>query len=771
MSVGSSMTRVDAVQKVTGQAKYTADLLPRNTLYAKLVHATIANGRVLSIDGTEAQEVEGFVKLVTCFDAPMTRFPTAGHPWSVEEKHKDICDRRLLDDRVRLYGDHVAVVIARTQLAAVKAARLVKVEYEQYEPLMDAKQAIGADAAHPLHEKYPDNVIAHSAFVLGDGSYEDAKREEQDCVELVKTYRTQTVQHCHIELPQSYAYMEGDRVIVVSSTQIPHIIRRIVGQALDIPLGRVRVIKPYIGGGFGNKQDALVEPLVAWLTTLVGGKPVFMELTREETFTATRVRHTIQFDVRALVRKDGELVARKMEAYSAQGGYASHGHSIAANAAAAFKQLYHESRVLESDAYTVYTTMPTGGAMRGYGIPQSDFATECMSDDVALMIGMDPLEYRLMNCTPEGYSDPHTGITFHSYGMRQCILRGREAFGWDEKRKAYQNQTGNLRRGVGMAIFIYKTGVHPISLETAAARCTLNQDGSVMLQMGATEIGQGADTVFTQMAAEALGMTADNVHIVSTQDTDISPFDTGAYASRQTYISGMAAKRAAEALKARILEYAGGMLSCAADALDIRDDGVVDAQSGEQRLTMYELAQEAQYSLKRSVHLSAEYSYHCQDNTFSSGACFAEVEVDIALCKVRILRFLAVHDSGRLINPKLAEAQVQGGVSMGVGYGLYEEMLFNKDGKPLNDNLLDYKLPTSMDMPDVDVDFVELDDPTAPYGNKALGEPPAIAPAPAIRNAVLHATGVAIDSLPLAPQKLYEHFVAAGLIREEKQNV
>lgn len=769
MSVGQSIPRVDAVQKVTGQAKYTADLAPKNILHAKVVHATITNGCVLSIDGSEAAKVDGFVKLITCFDVPNTRFPTAGHPWSVEKAHQDICDRPLLSRRVRLYGDDIAVVIAENPLAAAKAARLVKVEYEEYEPLMTVKEAL-AHTEHPLHEERPDNLIAHSSFTVGDHSYDQAKAEEKDAFELVKTYTTQTVQHCHIEPAQSYAYMEGDRVIVVSSTQIPHIIRRIIGQALDMPLGRIRVIKPYLGGGFGNKQDALTEPLNAYLTTQVGGRPVMLELTREETFTATRVRHAITMDVKALVRKDGTLVARKLEAYSAQGGYASHGHSIVANSTAAFKQLYHDEKALECDAYTAYTTMPSAGAMRGYGIPQVDFATECMSDDIALALGIDPVDYRLKNCVRAGYRDPGTGITFHSYGLEECIKKGREAFNWDAKRKEYANQTGDIRRGVGMAMFIYKTGVYPISLETAGARMTLNQDGSVMLQMGATEIGQGADTVFTQMAAEAVGLTPDRVHIVSTQDTDISPFDTGAYASRQTYVSGKAIKGAGELLKKRILDYAAEILEYPAEDMDVRDNAVV-SKDGELLVSMEKLAEEAQYSLKHSVHISAEYSHHCTDNTFSSGVCFAEVEVDIPMCRVKILRILSVHDSGVLINPQLAEAQVHGGISMGIGYGLYEEMLFSDKGKPLNNNLLDYKLPTSMDSPDMEVQFVQLQDPTGPFGNKALGEPPAIPPAPAIRNAVLNATGVAVDSLPLSPQKLFEHFSAAGLIKEVQANV
>ena len=315
-----------------------------------------------------------------------------------------------------------------------------------------------------------------------------------------------------------------------------------------------------------------------------------------------------------------------------------------------------------------------------------------------------------------------------------------------------------------MAIFCYKTGVYPISLETASCRMVLNQDGSMQLQMGATEIGQGADTVFTQMAAEPTGITEDKVHILSTQDTDITPFDTGAYASRQTYVSGMAVKKAGLIFKDRILDYAAYMLDKEKDTMDIQNNVVVDKESREKLLDMAELATTAFYSLDRSIHITAEATSHCKDNTFATGACFAEVEVDMPLGKVKVTNIVNVHDSGKLINPKLAEAQVHGGMSMGLGYALSEELLFDKSGRPLNDNLLDYKLPTSMDTPDLHVQFVELDDPTGPFGNKALGEPPAIPVAPAIRNAVLNATGVAVDSLPLDPQKLVAHFKAAELI-------
>ena len=305
--------------------------------------------------------------------------------------------------------------------------------------------------------------------------------------------------------------------------------------------------------------------------------------------------------------------------------------------------------------------------------------------------------------------------------------------------------------------------MYPISLETASARLVLNQDGTVQLHLGATEIGQGGDTVFSQMAAQAIGIPTEDVHIVSFQDTDTAPFDTGAYASRQTYVTGKAIKKVGEEFREKLLAYAAELFPDAS-GLDIRERQVVDG-AGEALISLADLAMNAFYSLEHSVHITAEDTNHCKENTFAFGCCFAEVEVDIPVGKVRVLRIVNVHDSGKLINPALAEAQVHGGMSMGIGYALTEEMKFDpKTGRLLNGNLLDYKMPTSMDHPELTALFVETDDPSGPFGNKALGEPPTIPVAPAIRNAVLQATGVAVNTLPLSPQKLVEEFTRGGLI-------
>ena len=758
-SVGKSVTRVDAYEKATGRAKYVADLCDQSALVARILHATIAHGYVKSIDTTEAEAVPGVVKVLTCFNVPDYRFPTAGHPWSTDPAHQDVADRLLLNHHVRYYGDDIAAVIAENEIAAAQAVRALKVEYEELPFVLDVQKAMEPDAPQ-IHEDCPGNVLKHTDIRRGD--YQTAI-QEPGLIRVEGWYDTPTVQHCHIENHGCFAYEEAGRVVVVTSTQIPHIIRRVVGQALGLPWGKVRIIKPYIGGGFGNKQEVLYEPLNAWLTTQVGGRCVRLDVSREETFQNTRSRHPISFDVAAAVDGDMRLMARSCTAVSNQGGYASHGHSIVANAVTGFRQLYLDQIGHHSTAYTVYTNRPAPGAMRGYGIPQCNFAVECMMDDIAREKGWDPKAFRLANLMPLGYVDPFNGITCHSTGLAECIEKGAYFIGWAELREKYQNQSGPVRRGVGMACFSYKTGVYPISLETASARMVLNQDGTVQLHLGATEIGQGGDTVFSQMAAQAIGIPTEDVHIVSFQDTDTAPFDTGAYASRQTYVTGKAIKKVGEEFREKLLAYAAELFPDAS-GLDIRERQIVDG-AGEALISLADLAMTAFYSLEHSVHITAEDTNHCKENTFAFGCCFAEVEVDIPVGKVRVLRIVNVHDSGKLINPALAEAQVHGGMSMAIGYGLSEELKFDeKTGRPLNGNLLDYKLSTCMDHPALQAAFVETDDPSGPFGNKALGEPPTIPVAPAIRNAVLQATGVAVNTLPLSPQKLVEEFTRGGLI-------
>ncbi|QUH31675.1 xanthine dehydrogenase subunit XdhA [Vallitalea guaymasensis] len=759
MSIGKSVKRVDAFEKVTGRAQYTDDIPLNDVLVAKVLHSTIANGLVKGIDIKEASKLSGVVKIVTCFDVPDITFPTSGHPLSLDIHHADIADRKLLNRRVRYYGDDIAAVIAKDDVTASRALKLIKVEYEEYEPLMSIEASL-EEGSRPIHDNFPDNILTHSNYQIGD--YEEAIKEE-GLITFEGEYITPMVKHCHMEAPISYAYAESGRMVVVTSTQIPHIIRRIVGQALGIGWGKVRIVKPYIGGGFGDKQDALYEPLNAYLSKSVGGRCVKLDITREESFVNTRVRHAMKIRIKSHVRPNGRFVAREIEVYSNKGAYASHGHSITSKAGNACKQIYNDEKAIKGDMYSVFTNMPVAGAMRAYGIPQITFALESHIDEIARGLNLDHIDIRKLNMMKPDFED--NGIKCHSYGLLKCIEEGKKYIDWDKKIEEYKNQTGLVRKGVGMAIFSYATGVYPILLETASCRIVLNQDGTVQLQMGATEIGQGADTIFSQMVAEVLDIPTRNVHIISNQDTDITPYDSGAYASRQSYVSGMAAKKAALVLKEKIIKHANFMLKLPVGNIDLKDNMVVNKENGDILASLEEVATHAFYNTEKSVHITADITNQCRSNTFSFGVCFADVEVDMAVGKIKVNRVINVHDCGKVLNPDLAAAQVHGGMSMSLGYGLSEQLLFNeKTGKPLNNNLLDYKLPTVMDTPHLEAQFVDTYDVSGPFGNKALGEPPAIPVAPAVRNAVYHATGVNFNTLPLTPQRLVERFIKENLI-------
>jgi xanthine dehydrogenase molybdenum-binding subunit len=759
MSVGKSIPRVDAREKVTGRAKYTDDLVDRNALIGKVLHSTIANGLVTKMDTSGAERIPGVVKIITCFDVPDFPFPTAGHPWSTDPAHWDPMDRKLLNTRVRLYGDDIAAVIAEDEVAASRALKAIKVEYEEY-PVMTTPEEAMAEGAGLLHEDCPNNILKHTTVAEGD--YEEAIKEP-GLIKFEADFETPVVQHCHIESVVSFACMENDRIIITASTQIPHIVRRIVGQALGIPWGRVRIIKPYIGGGFGNKQDALYEPLNAYMTTLVGGRLVKLELSREEVFFGTRVRHGENIHLETRVRPNGRMVARSYKSVSNQGAYGSHGHGIAAKGTNVFRQLYREEKAHKVDITTVYTNTAAAGAMRGYGTPQAVFAVESHAEDIARALKIDPLEFRFLNLMPVGWQDPFTKNINRFDSFRQCVEKGKAYIKWDEKLKRYQNQSGPIRRGVGMSLFWYNTAVWPISIEVSSCRMVMNQDGSVQVQVAETEIGQGADTVFTQMTAETLGIPWQNVHVISAQDTDITPFGTGAYGSRQTYVAGAAIHKVALLLKEKVLRCAAVYSGKEIETLDLVDGNIVFA--GEKLFDLAELATETLYDADHAEHITAESTMQVKTNAFSFGCAFVEVEVDIPLGKIKLIDMINCHDCGTLINPQTAAAQVHGGMSMAIGFGMYEKMLYDsKTGKLLNGNLLDYKLPTIMEHPHLETWFVENAEPTNPYGTKALGEPPTVPGAAAIRNAVLNATGVAINRIPLTPHVLFEEFKKAGLL-------
>lgn len=758
--IGSSVSRLDGVAKVTGKAKYADDYFEREMLIGKVLRSPYAHAKIRSIDVSKAKKLEGVEAVITYEDLPKIKFATAGHPWTFDEAHRDVEDRLIITDKVRFCGEPVAAVVAIDEIIALKAIKLIDVEYEVLPFVMDQEEAI-KEGAPIIHEERQNNIISSFGNEVGDVEIE---LKEADKVFTGK-FNTSTVQHCHLENHSAYAYMESDgRIVIVTSTQIPHIVRRVVGQALGMPWGRIRVIKPYIGGGFGNKQDVVIEPLTAAMTLAVNGRPVRYALTREECFIDTRVRHAMRFTFKTGVTKDGQLLAIDIKNLVNNGAYASHGHSVTMSCGSKFRPLYNFNAI-KYEPKTVYTNMPVAGAMRGYGVPQISFALESHLDDIARELNIDPVEFRLKNLVKQNHVDPSSKNVVRSMGLSQCLEKGMELINWNEKKKLYKNQTGSLRRGVGMACFSYFAGTYPVALEAAGARIVMNQDGSVQLQIGATEIGQGSDTIFAQMTSEVLGIPIDMIHVISNQDTDVTPFDTGAYASRQTFVTGAAVKKAAMEVKSKVLQFASRKNGLNPEVMDIVDCNIVEKTTGIVVCSLEQIALESFYDRIYSAPIISDTSVNIRTNVVAYGATFTEVEVDIKTGQITVVEIYNIHDSGTIINPMLAEGQVHGGVSMALGYALSEQMIFDeKTGRTLNNNLLDYKLQTILDTPNIGSAFVEIPDDAGSFGQKSLGENTTLSPAPAIRNAVLDATGVAFNRIPMNPQRVFEKFKEEGLI-------
>lgn len=778
MGIKQSVKRADALAKVTGQAKYVEDLIPRDALHVKMVHSTIANGLVKSIDSSKALAMPGVEMVITCFEVPGNIFATAGHPLSLDPSHADVKDKLILEKRVRFYGDDVAAVVADTTLHAQLAAEQVQVEYEEYLPMLTPEAAIGNQSV--LHEFRPNNELARMDFTIdGEGNTTFGQSSFSTADEIGGRpemrgdhYYVPAVHACHMENNSCFAYMEGPKMVVISCNQVPHTMRRNVAEAIGVPLGSVKVFKPYMGGGFGNKQDTMYEPLVALICKRLGGRPVSLQLTREETFINTRTRHAFDMNMYTEVDDNGDIIRKGLRINSNGGAYAAHAHAVAAYAITNNFQTYVTKGEQIGESSTAYTTRPSAAAMRGYGIPQLAFAMESQMDDIALANGWDPIDFRMQNAMPNGFIDPFDKFEVKSNGGRACMQKAREMSGWDEKRRAYSefNKTSkDIKKGIGMAFFSYKTGVYPIQIENGACRIVMNEDGTATVQVGATELGQGSDTVFLQMVAEITTIPETRLTLVSTQDTDVAPYDNGAYASRQTYVSGGAVKKAAEILCEKLIDRVAMIKGVPVEGLSLKDEKII-LPDGKALMSIAEVCSHMNFINDRHTmteHITAETTYTAQNICFSYGASVIDVEVDVPLGKVHLNKVYSVHDSGQILNPQLAAAQLHGGVGMGVGYALGEQMLFDeKTGRPLNNNLLDYKIPTSMDVPDIETAFIETYEPSGPFGNKGLAEPPLIPQAPAIRNAILHATGVGLYALPMNPQNLVHAFRQAGLIED-----
>lgn len=758
--VGRSLRKIDALALAKGVDPFTADVPTDDALVLKFLVSTEPHAEIRSLDTSQAESLPGVAGVYHRGNCPDTLYTTAGQGFPEPSPY----DYRLFDHRVRFVGDRICLVAAESARIADEALARIHVELEPLPPLFDPETAMDDDAPR-LHDEdehavipamyEPEhNVAAGVDIVVGDTG---AGMREADFV-VEERYTTGQAAHAAIEPHVVACTLDGrGRLTIVSATQVPFHARRIVSRVLDIPIHRIRVIKPRLGGGFGAKQEVLLEPYAA-LVTLRTGRPTFCELSREETFASTRTRHPMRIVLRTGVKENGQITALEMDALMDTGAYGSHALTVLSNAGAKVLPLFNKVPNIGFTGRSVYTTLPVGGAYRGYGATQGYFALNQQIDIVARRLGVDTLDYCKAWHIREGETSPvfralgegKEGVDqiIESCSLGACIDRGAQTIGWREKRDARRVAGGRIH-GVGMAICMQGSGIPMIDMGGASMK--LNEDGSFNLAVGATDLGTGSDTILVQIAAESLHVPAEQIEILSS-DTDLTPFDVGAYASSTTYVSGTAVRKCAEAMVDEMRTVAAAMLECSPDDLAREESGFRTA--GGESASYEQIAYRSLYGAdQRQLQTSASHTSPVSPPPFI--AQFAEVAVDPETGDVEVVHFVSAVDCGRAINPKLAEGQIEGAVANGISFALTEEFLYNARGRLTNASFGRYGLLTTADTPRMTTILVPSDEPTGPFGAKSVGEIGINGPAPAIANAIYDAVGVRLRDLPMTSERVY----------------
>jgi putative selenate reductase molybdopterin-binding subunit len=757
--VGQSVRKVDAMGMACGLEQYVGDYDVSDALVGYVVPSPYAHARIKKIDASRARAIPGVHAVLTWQDLPRNVHTTAGQGYVEPSPY----DSFILDNKVRFVGDRVALVAADTVEIAEQAGRALEIDWEILEPVFDAEKAMlpGAPVIHdepeahmPIPVPYDASINMAASASMGAGDLDSVLKSSH--LAYSQTYSTHYGQHCPIEPHICLGYLDPrDRVVLVSSTQVPFHARRITAQALGIPVRRIRVIKPRIGGGFGAKQEVLLEQAVAALV-LATRRKILMKLSRTEEFLS-RTRHPIKVSLDGGFNADGTINGIRMRVLSNTGAYGSHALTVMCNCGSKVLPLYR-MRAVAFDAKAVYTNLPVGGAYRGYGATQAAFAMEVFMDEVAEKLGIDPLELRRRNHILPGESSPvfaalgegKPGVEqrIGSSGMARCLTLGAQAIDWDGKRG--KPGDGAVRRGIGMCALMQGASLPEIAL--AAGRMKLNDDGSFNLACGATDLGTGSDTVLAQIAAEVLGVTVDDV-IVTSSDTDLTPFDVGAYASSTTYLSGEAARRAAADIGEQIKAVAAAMLGPGVDPSKLLlEDKQVKAPDG-RSVPLGDVAMRSLYQ-DNQHQIASIASAISKKSPPPFAAHFAEVLVDTETGQVTVVKYVAAVDCGTAINPKLAEGQVEGAVINGISYALTEEYLFDDKGRMRNAGFADYKIFSTADQPELQTILVPTWEDTGPYGAKSVSEICINGPCPAISNAIYDAVGVRLRDTPFTPPKV-----------------
>ncbi|HZW57968.1 MAG TPA: molybdopterin cofactor-binding domain-containing protein [Nitrososphaerales archaeon] len=749
-TIGKRVRNVDSFEKVTSAGRYVNNYTCEGMLHAKILRSTVAHARVKRIDTRKALALRGVRAVITHADCPKVRYsPMLALETSAPQL---IRDKLILEDHVRYYGDEVAAVAADDEETAREALDLIEVEYEEISPVFTPDQAMG-DSAPKLHEV--DRNIAKTNRV-GWGNTEEGLRQADFTFE--ETYQTSRTHPCPLETHVCVCSPDGKGgIIVLSSTQHISGLRERLSTALQIPIRKISVVRPpYIGGGFGAKVEMNVEPICA-LLSLKTGRPVRLALSREEEFLATP-RMPVKIILKTGVNKGGLLVARYAEGILDTGAHAAHGAVIHGVMTKTFLSMYKCSNSL-CETKVVYTNNPTGGSTRGSTGPQIVFAVEQQMDQIASEMKIDPVSLRIENSWQLGDANPflypNLNMPISSFGLKECLIRGADSFNWHAKKRIPKNPNEALRRGVGFAcipLWVSGTMGIPPYMEVSGAIVKMNEDGSANLIVATVDQGAGQNTVLSQIVAEVLGISVDDV-VIADADTNIAPADGPTHASRTTYSVGNSVKLAAEDARKKLLTLAAREMKCTADDLVV-ERGTIRKIRGAESLTYSQVVRRGQYGTPGESVIGVATTTP-PGNAPPSAAIFAEVEVDTMTGRVKVIEVVSANDVGRAINLDGVEGQVHGAIRQGIGYALSEEMVSDAvSGMPLTSNLLDYRMITSVDMPKIRVLTIESNDPTGPFGAKGIGEPALIPTAPAIANAIFDAVGVRIKTLPITPEKI-----------------
>ena len=750
-SINKSVRKKDAMQLLTGKPVYTDDVTPRDALVVKILRSPHANAVIRQINTKTAKLVPGVVDIYTWEDVPTTRFAIAGQTYPEPSPY----DRLILDRHVRFSGDAVAIIAAETEKAALKAMKLIKVDYEVLEAVLDYRTAKDNPVlVHPEEDWFPPcpvggdnkrNLIASET--TSDGDVEGVMA---DCdIVIDHVYHTKAFNQAMMEPFICYTELDRyGRLHVVSSTQIVFHTRRILSRALGIPKSRIRVEKPRIGGGFGAKQTAVCEVYPAFVT-MKTGRPAKVTYTREESQIAGSPRHEMEIRVRLGASKEGKIRVLDLYTLSNSGAYGEHGPTTVGLSGHKSIPLYTGGLEAWRFGYdVVYTNHQAAGAYRGYGATQGIFAIESAVNELAEKLGADPVVLREQNMVREGMvMSAYYGETANACALDRCMEHCSRMFDWEKKYPVRDMGNGKVRTaGVAMAM----QGSCISNVDVGSATVKLNEDGGYNLLIGAADMGTGCDTILAQMVAECMDCSVDDVAVFGA-DTDASPYDSGSYASSTTYITGKAVEKACTELKKKICGIAAEMMGCEAQEVVFESSQVRCIRTG-RIVSLKDISYKTQVGSTETAEVTAAHSSPVSPPPFMVG--MVEIELDKLTGHVAILDYMAVVDCGIAINPALARIQAEGGIVQGIGHTLMEDVTYDKTGRPIESSFMQYKIPTRLDMGKLKVEFENSYEPTGPFGAKSIGEIVINTPAPALAHAIYRATGVWHRELPITPEKI-----------------